>query len=69
MKLSVYYFDIFKCVVVIICSSLLFVVLYNIFFPTVAFAMGPEEVIDYYGNIEYAGRDPYGYYHNPRPQQ
>ena len=71
MKFNVYFFGIFKYVVVIICSSFLFIVLYNLFFPTVAFAAGPsvEEVTDYYGNIEYVGKDPYGYYHNPRPQQ
>jgi len=71
MKLNVYYFDLFKCVIAIICSSFLFIVLYYLFFPTIAFAAGPpiEEVTDYYGNVEYVGRDPYGYYHNPRPQQ
>lgn len=33
--------------------------------PTTIYAMGPEEVIDYYDSVEYIGKDPYGYYNNP----
>jgi hypothetical protein len=64
MKFSKYCFDRLKFIIIVLCSSLLFIVLYNIFFPTVAFAIGPEEIIDHYGNIEYVGKDPYGHFHN-----
>jgi hypothetical protein len=39
--------------------------LLTVFCPTVAFALTPEEVIDYYGDIEFIGKDPYGHFHDP----
>jgi hypothetical protein len=36
-----------------------------VFCPSVAFATGPEEVIDHDGNVEYIGKDPYAYYNEP----
>jgi hypothetical protein len=31
--------------------------------------MAPEQdtIMDYYGNKEYVGKDPYGHFHKPRP--
>lgn len=66
MKFSIYTFNFFKCVV-ILSSFLLLIVLCNVFCPTVIFALGPDEAIDYYGNTEYIGKDPYGHSHKPRP--
>src|SRR5271170_2762209 len=67
MKFSIYYFDRLKSVIIIFVFLLLLFVLFNLFFPTVAFAVGPcaEEITDQYGNTEYTGKDPYGYFHNP----
>jgi hypothetical protein len=43
--------------------SIIFIV-FSIFFPNEAFAMEPDTVIDYYGNKEYVGTDPYGQNNN-----
>ena len=56
-----------KPIIVIYLLYFLLTILLFIFCPTVAFAAQPpiEEVTDYYGNIEYVGKDAYGYYNDP----
>jgi hypothetical protein len=51
-----------------ICFFILFISLHNVLFPTVVYYLGPNEIVDYYGNTEYIGRDSYGHFHSPRPQ-
>ena len=41
------------------------VLLFNICFPQEVFAMDPNIVIDYYGDKEYVGTDPYGHNNDP----
>lgn len=48
-----------KLILSVICICLI----YYTICPTI-YAMGPEEIMDYYGNIEYIGKDSYGYYNN-----
>jgi hypothetical protein len=59
------YFDFIKLHSIIIVLLLLFSLLLNIWFPNEAFAMEPNITMDYYGQKEYTGPDPYGYFHNP----
>jgi len=54
-----------KFIMIIILFYFLLTIFLFVYCPTVAFATGPEEFIDHYGNVEYVGRDPYGYYHDP----
>jgi hypothetical protein len=57
IKILFLFFTIFSIILII----------FNIYFSYEAFAMAPPQDIieDYYGNKEYIGKDPYGYFHNP----
>ena len=65
MKFRAYFFNLFKGINIIYCSFILAILLWNIYFPTVVCYLGPDEIINYYGNTEYIGKDPYGYFHDP----
>lgn len=72
MMILIQFDRLFSCTRKYIRISLIIFLLYillNIFIfvfcPTVVFALSPEEITDYYGNTEYIGKDPYGYFHNP----
>jgi hypothetical protein len=61
------YFDLFKISLLVFTFLIILFLFFGIFFPHEAFAMEPSQDIigDYYGNKEYIGKDPYGYFHNP----
>lgn len=59
-----YYFDMFKISLSLFTLLSIIFIVFSIFFPNEAFAMEPDTVIDYYGNKEYVGTDPYGQNNN-----
>ena len=61
------YYDFIILYFIIIVFLSLFSLLFNIYFPHEAFAMEPPKdlITDYYGNKQYIGPDPYGYFNKP----
>ena len=61
--------DKIKYISVTFVSLFLILLIFHIWFPHEVFAMAPEQdtIMDYYGNKEYVGKDPYGHFHKPRP--
>jgi hypothetical protein len=60
---SVKIYSFLRFILIIFLLYSLLIVFTFIFCPTVTFATTPpiEEVVDYYGNTEYVGKDPYGH--------
>lgn len=61
-------YKLFKTILLVIFFLFTVILLVNIFFPQEVFAMEPPKDFcrtDYYGQREYVGPDPYGYFHNP----
>jgi len=59
------FYNLVRFILIIFLLYFSLIIFLFIFCPTVAFATGSEEFIDHYGNVEYVGRDSYGYYHDP----
>jgi hypothetical protein len=62
--LSKNYFYVFKIFFMFFTLLSIIFLIFSIFFPYEAFAMEPDTIIDYYGNKEYVGPDPYGHNNN-----
>lgn len=65
MYLSKYYFDMLKTSLLIFIFLSTIFLSFSVFFPHEAFAMEANTVIDYYGDKEYVGPDPYGHNNDP----
>ncbi len=65
MYLSKNYFDMFKTSFFIFIFLSTIFLAFSLFFPNEAFAMEANTVIDYCGDTEYVGPDPYGHINDP----
>jgi hypothetical protein len=59
------FFDLIRRPLLFFIIFSIIVLLFNICFPQEVFAMDPNIVIDYYGDKEFVGQDPYEHHKDP----